>query len=152
MDKETVLSFRDLSIGFVSRAGQLLHVLRNIDLQIQRGETVGLVGESGSGKTHLLHAVHQALAGGVQAAIFKLPGSLRAFGNFMYAPSCSDDESEVAEEVIRRGLEAPMKPSPGRRRRVALPILPAPAGAVPFDLSGDRLLELELAAEQEAAS
>ena len=59
---------------------------------------------------------------------------------------------EVAEEVIRRGLEAPMKPSLGRRRRVALPILPAPAGAVPFDLSGDRLLELELAAEQEAAS
>lgn len=46
------------------------------------------------------HAVHQALAGGVQAAIFKLPGSLRAFGNFMYAPSCSDDEREVAEEVI----------------------------------------------------
>ena len=61
MDKETVLCFRDLSIGFVSRAGQLLHVLRNIDLQIQRGETVGLVGESGSGKTHLLHAVHHAL-------------------------------------------------------------------------------------------
>lgn len=46
------------------------------------------------------HAVHQALAGGVQAAIFKLPGSLRAFGNFMYAPSCSDDEREMAEEVI----------------------------------------------------
>jgi len=46
------------------------------------------------------HAVHQALAGGVQAAIFKLPGSLRAFGNYMYAPSCSDDEREVAEEVI----------------------------------------------------
>lgn len=46
------------------------------------------------------HAVHQALAGGVQAAIFKLPGSLRAFGNYMYAPSCTDDEREVAEEVI----------------------------------------------------
>lgn len=46
------------------------------------------------------HAVHQALAGGVQAAIFKLPSSLRAFGNYMYAPSCSDDEREVAEEVI----------------------------------------------------
>lgn len=46
------------------------------------------------------HAVHQALAGGVQAAIFKLPGSLRAFGNYMYAPSCSDDEREVAEEII----------------------------------------------------
>lgn len=46
------------------------------------------------------HAVHQALAGGVQAAIFKLPASLRAFGNFMYAPGCTDDEREVAEEVV----------------------------------------------------
>jgi len=66
MDKETVLSFRDLSIGFVSRAGQLLHVLRNIDLQIQRGETVGLVGESGSGKSTLALAAMGYLKAGLQ--------------------------------------------------------------------------------------
>ncbi len=30
-----------------------------------------------------------------------------------------------------------------KKRRVALPIIPAPAGARPFDLSGERLLELE---------
>ena len=58
---------------------------------------------------------------------------------------------EVAEEVIRRGLEAPAKPA-ASRRRVVLPIVPAPVGAVPMKLSGDRLLELELAGEQEAAS
>lgn len=46
------------------------------------------------------HAVHQALAGGVQAAIFRLPGSLRAFGNFMYAPQSGDNEREVAEECV----------------------------------------------------
>ena len=46
------------------------------------------------------HAVHQALAGGVQAAIFKLPGSLRAFGNFMYAPQSGNNEREVAEESV----------------------------------------------------
>jgi len=59
---------------------------------------------------------------------------------------------EVAEEVIRRGLEAPVIRPSGRRRRVELPIIPAPSGAVAFDLSGDRLLELEQAAEQEASS
>lgn len=46
------------------------------------------------------HAVHQALAGGVQAAIFKLPSGLRAFGNFMYAPQSGDNEREVAEECV----------------------------------------------------
>lgn len=46
------------------------------------------------------HAVHQALAGGVQAAIFKLPGSLRAFGNYMYAPQSGDNEREVAEDCV----------------------------------------------------
>jgi hypothetical protein len=59
---------------------------------------------------------------------------------------------EVAEEVIRRGLEAPVRSSPGRRRRVPLPIVPAEPGAIPFDLTGDRLLELEQAAEEGAAS
>ena len=53
MDPMPVLDIRDLSIGFASRAGTMLPVLRNIDFQIRRGETVGLVGESGSGKSTL---------------------------------------------------------------------------------------------------
>lgn len=52
---------------------------------------------------------------------------------------------EVAEEVFRRGLAAPAPAlAPGERHRVKLPIVPAPAGAKPFKLSGKRLLELEL--------
>lgn len=46
------------------------------------------------------HAVHQALAGGVQAAIARLHSQLRSFGNFMYAPACSDDDLEAAEEAV----------------------------------------------------
>lgn len=53
---------------------------------------------------------------------------------------------EVAEEVFRRGLAAPV--TPGDRRRVKLPIVPSPSGAKPFNLSGERLLELEIEAEQ----
>jgi plasmid stability protein len=57
---------------------------------------------------------------------------------------------DVAEEVFRRGLAAPASPSkPSERRRVKLPIIPSQPGAKPFDLSGDRLLELELEAERE---
>lgn len=46
------------------------------------------------------HAVHQALAGGVQAAIGKLPVRSKAFGNFMYSPRLDADTQEDAEEAV----------------------------------------------------
>lgn len=46
------------------------------------------------------HAVHQALAGGVQAAIARLTGHVQAFGHFMYSPKVSADMQETAEESI----------------------------------------------------
>lgn len=55
---------------------------------------------------------------------------------------------EVAADVFRRGLAAPAAPrDTGGRHRIKLPIIPAPAGAKPFDLGGKRLLELETQAE-----
>ena len=54
---------------------------------------------------------------------------------------------EAAEEVFRRGMGAPT-PIPGSRHRVKLPIIPAPGGAKSFDLSGERLLELEMEAAE----
>ncbi len=56
---------------------------------------------------------------------------------------------EVAEEVFRRGLAAPpASRGPGARHRVNLPIIPVPAGAKSFELSGERLLELEMETER----
>jgi len=56
---------------------------------------------------------------------------------------------EVAEEVFRRGLAAPAASCrPGGRHRVKLPLVPSPPGAKSFELSGKRLLELEMEAEQ----
>ncbi|MCU0982596.1 MAG: hypothetical protein MUF25_25845 [Pirellulaceae bacterium] len=56
---------------------------------------------------------------------------------------------EVAEEVLRRGLAVPaVRGGSGGRHRVKLPIVPSPPGARPFNLSGERLLELEREAEQ----
>ena len=46
------------------------------------------------------HAVHQALAGGVQAAISRLTAHVKAFGNFMYSPRLDADTQETAEESI----------------------------------------------------
>ena len=57
MGNKSLIEIRDLSIGFSNLAKQLLPILRNIDLTIEAGETVGLVGESGSGKSTLALAM-----------------------------------------------------------------------------------------------
>jgi putative ABC transport system ATP-binding protein len=51
-----VLSIRNLTKSFFS-AGEPVHVLRGVDLDVRRGERVALTGESGSGKSTLLHLV-----------------------------------------------------------------------------------------------
>lgn len=49
-----ILECRNLSRVFQSGETQL-HVLRNVDFQLQQGEIVGILGSSGAGKSTLLH-------------------------------------------------------------------------------------------------
>ncbi len=63
---EPLLQVRDLSIGFTGRAGSTLPVLRNIDLFVRPGESLGLVGESGSGKSTLALAMMGYLKRGLR--------------------------------------------------------------------------------------
>ena len=51
-DAQPVITVRDLAKTFVSR-GQVVPALTGVNLDIERGETLGIVGESGSGKTTL---------------------------------------------------------------------------------------------------
>ena len=48
---QKLLQVDRLTTGFRTRAGQIVQVLRNVSLEMQQGETLGLVGESGCGKT-----------------------------------------------------------------------------------------------------
>lgn len=49
-DKEVEISIHDLCVGFHSH-GNELNVIRNISIDIYKGETFAIVGESGSGKS-----------------------------------------------------------------------------------------------------
>ena len=55
-----LLEVKDLSLEFRTRSGTV-HALQDIDIQIERGETVGIVGESGSGKSVLSFGILRIL-------------------------------------------------------------------------------------------
>jgi peptide/nickel transport system ATP-binding protein len=55
-DKSTVLDVKNLWVSYATDDGPL-DTVRNVSMQIRRGEIYGLVGESGSGKTTLARAL-----------------------------------------------------------------------------------------------
>ena len=50
---DTMVQLQNVGVQFGS-----ITALRNIDVQVQRGEFIALIGANGSGKTTLLHALH----------------------------------------------------------------------------------------------
>jgi len=56
----SLLEVKDLSLEFRTRSGTV-HALQNIDIQVEKGETVGIVGESGSGKSVLSFGILRIL-------------------------------------------------------------------------------------------
>ncbi|MDO5131902.1 MAG: ABC transporter ATP-binding protein [Eubacteriales bacterium] len=56
MKDKTILEIKDLDISFRTNAG-VIHAIRGVDIDLQKGETVAIVGESGSGKSVTMKAV-----------------------------------------------------------------------------------------------
>jgi peptide/nickel transport system ATP-binding protein len=58
-DNDVVLRLKDLVVEFPVGGGQTVHAVSGIDLEVRRGETLGLVGESGCGKSTTGRAIMQ---------------------------------------------------------------------------------------------
>lgn len=84
-----MIEVRGLSVGFTGRSGATLPVLRDIDLTVAPGESLGLVGESGSGKSTLALAAMGYLKRGLR----RLEGSALYRGEDMFAKSRSELEA-----------------------------------------------------------
>jgi peptide/nickel transport system ATP-binding protein len=56
-DAEVLLDARDLSKSYTGPDGRSRKVVKQVSLQLRRGETLGVVGESGSGKTTLTRLI-----------------------------------------------------------------------------------------------
>ena len=98
---ESVLEIRDLSLHFETQQGHV-HALRRIDLDVPRGEIVGVVGESGSGKSTLALAVMRLLP--VNARITS--GEL-LFGGGDLLKLSEDDMRAISRHPHFHGLPGP---------------------------------------------
>lgn len=61
MSEEKILDIRNLDITFQTTAGAV-HAIRDVNIDLYRGETVAIVGESGSGKSVTMRAAMGILA------------------------------------------------------------------------------------------
>ncbi len=93
MAEPALIDIRNLTVGFRARSGALLPVLRNVDLQVCRGESLGIVGESGSGKSTLALAAMGFLKRGLQ----RMGGQVLFNGDDMF------DRTRKQLEAIRGG-------------------------------------------------
>ncbi len=103
-----LVSLREVSFGYGGR-----HLLEKVDLQIERGERVGLVGRNGSGKSTLMKLISGELSAD-DGQVLRGPG-VRIGRLIQEVPLGS--ESSV-QEVVAMGLTSPTIEGDTSRRTV----------------------------------
>ena len=174
---DCLVEIDDLTIGYFTQRGKLVHVLQGVNLQIKPGETLGIVGESGCGKSTLgqammgyLRSGSQVLGGSVHFAeqdMFSLTGrqleSIRGRQIALIPQNAGDaltPTMRVGKQIIEAiELNANLSGEAAKERmielfgQVRLPHPEVMAGRYPHELSGGQqqrvVVAMALAAEPE---
>ncbi|HHV0318008.1 TPA: oligopeptide/dipeptide ABC transporter ATP-binding protein [Escherichia coli] len=121
---DTLLTLRDVHINFPARKNWLgkttehVHAINGIDLQIRRGETLGIVGESGCGKSTLA----QLLMGMLQPSHgqYIRSGSQRIMQMVFQDPLSSLNPRLPVWRIITEPLWIAKRSSEQQRQRIAI--------------------------------
>jgi len=163
---ENLLEVRDLNVRFRLGGGWLrakswLHAVNGIDLNLQRGKTLGIVGESGSGKSTLGQAILRLIdaQGSIRfrgEALEQLSGKqLRPLRNRLQVvfqdPFGSLSPRLCVEQIIAEGLQVHSDLNAGERERAVIEVLhevgldPATRHRYPHEFSGGQRQRIAIA-------
>ncbi|KQV95155.1 ABC transporter ATP-binding protein [Rhizobacter sp. Root1221] len=164
-DAEVLLRVKGLSAGYGGRNREgrpATMILEGIDLELRRGQAIGVIGESGSGKTTLAHAVAGLLAPCAGTMEFmgrelkpalaqRSIDELRRIQIVFQSADTALNPSHTIERILARPLQfyKGMK-GPALRRRIdeLLDLVKLPrtlAGRLPGGLSGGQKQRVNLA-------
>ena len=90
---EPLLRVSALSVDYNATGGNVVHALRNLDLEIAGGESVGVLGESGSGKSSLALALMRLLPRNARLVSGRIDYRGRSYGGIF---SCRIESRCVA--------------------------------------------------------
>ncbi|MBV7334535.1 ATP-binding cassette domain-containing protein [Chloroflexi bacterium TSY] len=104
-----IIEIENLSIGYRNRAGDIVQVLRQIDLSIVPGKTIGLVGESGSSKS----TVALSMMGYLRSGSELLGGSVKFHKTDLYQLSECELEALRGKQIalIPQNAGNPLTPT-----------------------------------------
>src|SRR6201991_880795 len=140
-DDEVLVKVEHLSKSFTGAAGDTLHVLDDINLELRAGEIVALLGRSGSGKSTLLRTIAGLISptsGSVRYHGTELnganPGTAMVFQTFALMPWLTVQDN-VELGLAARGV-APAERRGRAARAIDLIGLDGFESAYPKELSG----------------
>ncbi|MBN2616728.1 MAG: ABC transporter ATP-binding protein [Spirochaetales bacterium] len=91
MKDDLLLAMENICVNFNTRRG-LVHAVRNLSLEIKRGETLALVGESGCGKSVTAHTINR---------LIPMPPGIIESGKVLYKGTNLLNLSEKEIQAIR---------------------------------------------------